>query len=279
MIKLIICDIDGTLCNDKKEILSSTIDIFKKCQQHNIQIAIASGRDFMDIQPVLDQLKEVQINYVISLNGGYTKDLMTDKDYSCPYLSKDIIQRLIDFMKDPAIRFWLVEGEATYCYAKRFYYLLETYHAIQRKLTLTLNPKLPLRQFHMISNVKQIKHEYRKAVYEAHPKVLEKIYDDLQNAFGNELEIFYSQKDAIDMMPRGINKGYGVKQLMNLLDLKEDEVMCFGDSENDISMFEAVKYGIAMENAQNIVKEKAFYITSSNNEDGIQKAIEHFISL
>ena len=53
--------------------------------------------------------------------------------------------------------------------------------------------------------------------------------------------------------------------------------MAMGDSENDLSMINAAGIGVAMGNASDDVKAVANYITSSNNEDGVAKAIKNFI--
>lgn len=53
--------------------------------------------------------------------------------------------------------------------------------------------------------------------------------------------------------------------------------MTFGDAGNDIHMIEYAGLGIAMENAFDEVKEVANYITKSNEDDGVAKAIEKFI--
>ncbi|MEG0695481.1 MAG: HAD hydrolase family protein, partial [Erysipelotrichaceae bacterium] len=60
------------------------------------------------------------------------------------------------------------------------------------------------------------------------------------------------------------------------LAIQPDEVLCFGDGENDIDMLNAVTYGIAMDNAMDSVKEIAYDICASNNEDGIAKALKKY---
>ena len=52
--------------------------------------------------------------------------------------------------------------------------------------------------------------------------------------------------------------------------------MCFGDSENDLTMISGVGYGIAMGNAVPEVKNIATYITDTNNQDGIAKALAYY---
>ena len=65
---------------------------------------------------------------------------------------------------------------------------------------------------------------------------------------------------------------------MKHLDVKKDKVICVGDSYNDLPMFRLAGLGVAMENAQTEIKEAADFITGSNDEDGIVKVIEKFMT-
>ena len=58
-----------------------------------------------------------------------------------------------------------------------------------------------------------------------------------------------------------------------------DEVIVFGDGENDADMFRQVKYSIAMGNAEDYVKEQAFDVTASNDEDGLERALRKYLTL
>ncbi|MFU0825856.1 MAG: hypothetical protein ACFWTK_12930 [Clostridium sp.] len=78
-------------------------------------------------------------------------------------------------------------------------------------------------------------------------------------------------------MKKGISKGNAVKILAEFYGLKREEVICIGDGENDLSMIKYAGLGIAMGNAPDYVKKEADYITETNDEDGVAKAIEKFI--
>src|SRR3712207_9057504 len=80
--------------------------------------------------------------------------------------------------------------------------------------------------------------------------------------------------DNFEIMNKGVSKGRGVQELAEFYGLTKDEVICIGDGENDLSMIEYAGLGIAMGNAPNFIKEKANYITDTNDNDGVAKAIE-----
>ena len=68
-----------------------------------------------------------------------------------------------------------------------------------------------------------------------------------------------------------------IKKVLKAFDIKKDEMIVIGDGGNDVPMFECGGYKIAMGNADEIIKEKADYITDTNNNDGVAKAIKRII--
>ena len=72
------------------------------------------------------------------------------------------------------------------------------------------------------------------------------------------------------------NESIGIKDILSYYDIKQEETMAFGDGENDIDMLRFVQIGVAMQNAENCVKEAADYITDTSENDGIYKALKHF---
>ena len=74
-----------------------------------------------------------------------------------------------------------------------------------------------------------------------------------------------------------MNKGKGLLELGKILGISRDEIMACGDGDNDIVMLQEVGFGVAMENADIEVNEAADYVTESNDEDGVAKAIARFV--
>ena len=81
---------------------------------------------------------------------------------------------------------------------------------------------------------------------------------------------------VIEIVKRGINKAVGVKKVADYYNIPSSRVIAFGDEDNDIEMLQYAKYGVAMENGIDKVKEVASDITKSNEEDGIAEYLEAF---
>ena len=78
-------------------------------------------------------------------------------------------------------------------------------------------------------------------------------------------------------MKKCCSKKNAIQILAKELGIKQEEIIVMGDGGNDISMFECAGLKIAMENAEKYLKEKADFVTTSNNENGVAKAIQKFI--
>ena len=91
------------------------------------------------------------------------------------------------------------------------------------------------------------------------------------------LELVGSLKYNIEINAAGVNKGTGLVNLGRLLGIRREEIMAFGDGDNDETMLREVGFGVAMANAEEQVKAASDYVTLSNEEDGVAAAIEKFV--
>mgnify|MGYP000124537768 CR=1 FL=1 len=67
------------------------------------------------------------------------------------------------------------------------------------------------------------------------------------------------------------------RSLFNALGMTKEEMIACGDGYNDLTMIETAGLGVAMANAQPLVKERADYVTKSNDEDGVLHVIQQFM--
>ena len=105
-----------------------------------------------------------------------------------------------------------------------------------------------------------------------------------QNIMSTPISNFYTTIDNklvhynyVDIIRRGCTKQEGIKKVLNAFNIKNDEMIVIGDGGNDLPMFECGGFKIAMGNADEIIKEKADYITDNNYNDGVAKAIKKII--
>lgn len=107
--------------------------------------------------------------------------------------------------------------------------------------------------------------------------------EDVRRLLSREFDAFdfvfpNPKAPLVDVLPKGWGKHRGVDYLRRELGLAPEEVVAFGDAENDIPMLRAAGVGVAMGNADPAVKAAADMVTLSNNEDGIAAALEKLLA-
>ncbi|HEM3533010.1 Cof-type HAD-IIB family hydrolase [Streptococcus suis] len=106
---------------------------------------------------------------------------------------------------------------------------------------------------------------------------VESITEGFNQAFKGQLVAVTSGYGSIDILPEGIHKAWGLEQVLTSLDIEPEQVMAFGDSDNDIELLSYVGYSYAMENATDKVKAVAKYRAPSHLEAGVMQVIEEYI--
>ena len=95
--------------------------------------------------------------------------------------------------------------------------------------------------------------------------------------FNERYEISSSVPQFIEFVAQGITKSLALKLIGERNKILCDEMLAFGDEDNDIPMIKLVGYGVAMGNATSEVKKFSDYITGSNDDDGVAQAIEKLV--
>lgn len=99
------------------------------------------------------------------------------------------------------------------------------------------------------------------------------MYNHLKDRMG----VFRSEPYFLELVPKGIDKAQSLAVLLKEIGMTKDEMIAVGDGFNDLSMIKYAGLGVAMANAQPVVRENADYITLSNDEDGVAAVVEKFI--
>lgn len=102
---------------------------------------------------------------------------------------------------------------------------------------------------------------------------LNEIQEEAKSLFGAQLEIFKSFPTYLDFVPKGINKGTGLKKLSKILGFSLEETMAFGDNENDFKMLSEVGYPVAIGNApEGLIEISKIY--EANINEGVYNVIQ-----
>ena len=103
---------------------------------------------------------------------------------------------------------------------------------------------------------------------------LERLRPLLADFMGEKVSLTRAVPGMLEVLPSGSSKGEGVSVLLKHIGVLPENVMAFGDGENDVEMFNIAQLGVAVENAKAILKKNAQALTLSNDDDGVAEVLE-----
>ena len=270
MIKLIAIDMDGTLLNGKKHIDKVQKEAIHEAIEAGIKIVLCTGRPLYGILPFYEELglSELDSEGYVILNNGCS--IHKTKDWELidqvNFISDDI-DYLYKFSEGYDINFTLVND---------YYY----FNIDDRKPTDELITDAGF-VFSDITNIslkeaKNGKHKIIKIMFLGNPNIMANFQKENESILKDKYSSVLSQPYIYEILPKGNNKGTGLKKLAKKLGIKQEEIMAIGDGNNDIEMFEYAHYSVAMENGTKPARKAAKYQTDSNENNGVAKAIRKY---
>jgi len=268
MYKILALDLDGTLTNSKKEITPHTIDVLIQAQQKGLRIVLASGRPIQGITPLAVQLHLKEYGgYIMAFNGGLIIDCATGETIYQKLLDTSVYKHLYEVGNTKGFKILSYKDNCIACEDIENEYV---------RYAARLN-KMKLKKLNNF--LEEINLPEPKCLIVGKEEKLAILEKELAEYYKGKMSIYRSEPFFLEVLPLGIEKARQLAFLLNHLGMKKEELMVCGDGYNDLGMIEYAGLGIAMSNAQVVVKEAADYITLSNEEDGVAAAVKKFISL
>ena len=106
---------------------------------------------------------------------------------------------------------------------------------------------------------------------------LDSVLQEVNDLFDGRVRAVSSGYGCIDILQDGIHKAWGLVELLKRWNLKPEQIMAFGDSENDIEMLELAGISYAMENAEEAVKRVATKVAPANSQAGVYQVLENWL--
>lgn len=269
MIKVIALDLDGTLLTGEKKITEENKKAIKLAKENGIKVVLCTGRPIVSIVHLLEELDLMgDDDYAINFNGGViqktkSKEILYDKGHSTAdmqYCYKETYKVGL-----PLIMIDLEKGyETTYPEGRPSIYT-------KFQPQITFEDKNP-------SDFEST-HTFNKAVLCIEESVLDEGISKLPPEFYDKFTCMKSRKFLLEVVPKGVSKGYGLQKLGDLIGISVEEMAACGDEENDLPMLKTVGFPVAMGNGSDEVKEVAKFITDTNEESGVAKAIYHILEM
>lgn len=274
-IKLIGLDLDGTLLNEKKELSECNRKAIERAASQGVIIVPATGRPLIGLQTCVLSLP---VKYALTANGAAIYELAAKKRiYNiCIPREKAIailsMLREYDVMEDCFID-GKGYGEKGKLSQSDLYAMPEIVRAYI-KATRTQVKSLPEYIRENNSMVEKITVNFREkdGILLWEKEIRERLSKEFPDC-----AVVKGIPTNLEITDAKATKGNAILKLGELLGISREEIMVCGDSQNDMEMIRAAGLGVAMGNAIPEVKKAADYITLSNEEDGVAKAIQKFV--
>ena len=275
-IKLIATDLDGTFLNSNHlTIPQENIDAFKKAHEIGIKVAVASGRTKILADNVTEQLPF--LDYLITSNGAVTYDLHTGQVVCSTLMSNAQSVEIFNILKDYNLIYEIYyKGD---CYMnEKSYAMFDGEHVpphIHDLLKEFIKPVPDLAKLIVSDGIEKL--NILSLTGEERIEIEEKIGKTCDIAFASSFPIVKGANGNLEMTDREATKGFAIKGLADALGISKENIMCFGDGENDCSMLQFADYSFAMANGTDLVKSTAKYVTDTNDNGGVAKAINKYV--
>lgn len=267
MYKLIAIDMDGTLLRNDKTISDLTKNSIKKATELGIKIVLTTGRPIQGIKNYLNELEITREDeYVIALNGAL---ICRTSDYSIISSNGTLTGKDLKYIYEK------VNDLNTYVHA-----FTNGWDLVNKKSKFSdaeekrINLKVKVLDFFKDVDDND---EILKVVLEEEKEILDREVPKIPSELLNKYATHRSLDFMFEFMKKGCDKSTGIDVLAQLLEINKDEIIAIGDAINDVEMIEYAGLGVAMGNATDEIKEKADFVTKSNEEDGVAYVIEKFI--
>lgn len=265
--QVLVLDLDGTLTNSKKEITPPTRQALIEIQEAGKIVVLASGRPINGVAPLARELEMEKFGgYMLSFNGARITKCSTGELVYNRTLPGNVVRPIWEYIRSfPGLDL------ITYTDTQILSGICPNRY-VEIESSINSMEIIPTDNFPDAVNF-----PINKMLVAGDSDIVESLIEPLKKKYHGLLNIYRSEPFFLEIMPQNIDKAASLQKLLNSIGLVADQMICCGDGYNDLSMIEYAGLGVAMENAQPLIKESADFITRSNDEDGILHVINLFL--
>lgn len=265
--KLIACDLDETLLDSNHNICTENITAITKAAQLGVKFVPATGRGFIGIQSILDQLDLIQKDnqYVISFNGAAITENKNNKIISFDGVPFSKINELFQFGLKKDVAMHIYTAETFYVYNLNDDEKTRLDHQKTPYVVLT-EPSIEILKDTPIAKIlyQNLDTDYMRSFEKEMAPIVE-----------GHCDITYSSNRYMEFNATGVNKGRAMLNLAKRLNIKPEETIAVGDNYNDMAMLQMAGLSVAAGNSVDGIKEIADYVCENDNNQGVVAELIH----
>lgn len=258
-IRLVICDIDGTIVRDDKTLSDVTIQALARARDAGIAVTLISARPASGLGAIVGDLG---IEGAVGAFNGGTLFEAGGKVIEAHRLRPEDAREAVDRLDAAGVPVWVFADGLWLARSE------DALHGDRERKAARLDPTI----------VQDFSPWYDRTdkvvgVSDDHPLV-ERMEREIGAALGETANVVRSQVYFLDVTARQANKGDGAAFLAEAHGVPLEETAAVGDMPNDIPMLERAGLGVAMGQADEAVRAAAGFVTASNEEDGVARFLD-----
>lgn len=292
MYKMLVLDLDGTLLNEEQTISEVNKVAINKMKEKGFKVVLASGRGYPGMKPYLDELDiNTEGSYTVSCSGALVTENKVEKNIYEEHINHDDLAKIHEVCEKLDLDMSGYTLNHMYIHHEN---LFTRYDAIANKMKIkvvdfgNLDKNEKIYKLNIINeniDSRQQMIDYFPSIHPKNMDIREKpdfnvdVLSELwrfPEEIVNNYTIVRPLPFCLELLDKHSNKAVGVTVVAEKYGIKMDEIICMGDSGNDVHMLEEAGLGVAMANARAEAKEAADEVTLSNEEDGVAVIIEKY---
>lgn len=269
-IKVIAMDLDGTALNHQKQLTERTRAAIQNAAKSGIQIVVATGRTFSSLAP--EVLAMPEITCAITSNGAVVNRIPDGAVLLHNYPNPETVSEIAGMIQEEKIDTEVCTGGQAYI-GQSYYdrvlegktnrdvqYVKTTRHPVPDIYQFLLQHRVAIENINLNFNTLEEKQQWQQR------------FQKLPGVTPTSSFLF-----NVELGGATTSKAHALQALLDEWQMTSQQVMAFGDSENDLGMIQLAGIGVAMANGMEEVKQAADLLAESNEEDGVAKIIEQLI--
>ena len=269
-IKVIATDMDGTLLDPKGQLdLPRLEKILDKLDQCDIRFVIATGNEVHRMRQLLGHLAERVV--LVVANGA--RIFENNELIQAQTWDDAMVDKALGHFKGRECQDQFVVTAMNGGFVKK--------GTIFTELDKFMTPEMIEKLYQRMNFVDEFEPNLFGGVLKMSMVVgeerLDSVLQEINDLFDGHVRAVSSGYGCIDILQDGIHKAWGLVELLKRWNLKPEQIMAFGDSENDIEMLELAGISYAMENAEEAVKRVATKVAPANSQAGVYQVLENWL--
>ena len=269
-IKVIATDMDGTLLDSRGQLdLPRLEKILNRLDQRGVRFVIATGNEVHRMRQLLGHLAERV--FMVVANGA--RIFEHNKLLQAQTWDDAMVDRVLGHFKGRECQDQFVVTGMNGGFVKKGTIFTE----LDKFMTSEMIEKLYQRMHFVDEFDSSLFGGVLKMSMVVGEERSDAVLQEINDLFDGQIRAVSSGYGCIDILQDGIHKAWGLEELLKRWNLKPEQIMAFGDSENDIEMLELAGISYAMENAEDAVKRVATKVAPANSHAGVYQVLENWL--